>query len=97
MSIYRIGEMISKPEVVNEMREFLLSIMADIKASPGCESVQMYQSQADPAKFMMIEVWNSIVSHQASVKNISSEDLAKIRPLLDSAPTGAYFDMIEKK
>jgi quinol monooxygenase YgiN len=97
MSVYRIGEMISKPEVVNEMREFLMSIMAVIKASPGCESVQMYQSQADPGKFMMIEVWNSVESHQASVNTISPEDLAQIRPLLNSAPTGAYFDLIEKK
>jgi hypothetical protein len=36
----------------------------------------------------MIEVWDSIESHQASVKNIPPEMLTEIRPLLESAPSG---------
>lgn len=97
MSIYRIGETQAKPESMEELREFLMSIMPGIRAFPGCEAVQLYQSQAEPTKFTMIEVWDSIESHQASVKEIPPELIAKIRPLLASAPSGGYFEMVDQK
>ena len=78
MSISRIGEVQAKPEVTEDLREFLISIMRIIKSSEGCESVQLYQSTDDTTKFIMIEVWDSVDSHQASVKNSSPEKLAEI-------------------
>lgn len=96
MSIYRIGETQAKPAAVEELREFLLSIMPGIKSSPGCESVQLYQSPDERTKFIMIEVWDSKESHQASVQEIPAELKAKIRPLLASAPSGAYFEMVRQ-
>jgi quinol monooxygenase YgiN len=97
MSIYRIGETQAKPEAVEELREFLQSIMPGIKASPGCASVQLYQSPDDPTKFMMIEVWDSKESHQASVQEIPAELIARVRQLLATAPSGAYFEMLDEK
>ena len=97
MSISRIGETQAKPETTEALRDFLSSIMPMIKASQGCESVTLYQSQDDPTKFTMIEVWDSIESHQASVKNIPPKMLAEIRPLLASAPTGSYFDSVRQE
>ena len=94
MSITRIGEFQANPELTQALHDFLLSIIPIIKSSQGCESVTLYQSQADPTKFTMLEVWDNIESHQASVKNIPPEMLAKIRPLLASAPSGWYFDLV---
>ena len=94
MSIHRIGEVQAKPELTEALRKFLISIMPMIKSSVGCESVTMYQSQDDPTKFIMTEVWNSVESHQASVKNIPPEKLAEIRPLLASAPSGGYYVLV---
>ena len=94
MSVSRIGEVQAKPESVEELRDFLSSIMPGIKASQGCESVQLYQSEDDPSKFLMIEVWDSVESHQASVKNIAPEKLGEIRPLLATSPRGNYFKLI---
>jgi quinol monooxygenase YgiN len=68
--------------------------MPGIKSSQGCESVALYQSQDDPTKFTMIEIWDSIQSHQASVKNIAPELIAQIRPLLASAPSGHYYNLV---
>ncbi len=68
MSISHIGEVQAKPELIDDLRDFLLSIMPTIKSSQGCESVTLYQSHDDPIKFTMIEVWESIESHQISVK-----------------------------
>src|SRR5260221_3941249 len=93
MSVTRIGEFQAKPKTTETLRDFLLSIMPLIKSSQGCESVTLYQSHADSTKFTMIEVWGSIESHQASVKNIPPEMLGEIRPLLASAPSGGYYGL----
>jgi quinol monooxygenase YgiN len=97
MSIYRIGETQAKPELIEELREFLASIMPMIQSSTGCESVQLYQNQDDPTKFTMIEVWDSVESHRASAKNIPVQLLEKIRPLLASAPSGNYYELVTQK
>lgn len=94
MSITRIGETQAKPEATEALRNFLISIIPMIKSSQGCKSVTLYQSQADPTKFTMLEVWDSVESHHASVKNIPPEMLTQIRPLLASAPSGGYFQTI---
>jgi len=96
MSITRIREFQASPESTEALHDFLISIMPLIKSSRGCESVTLYQSQADPTKFTMLEVWDNIESHQASVKNIPSEMLTEIRPLLASAPSGGYFELIRE-
>jgi len=97
VSIYRIGETQARPERIEALRDFLISIMPGIKSSEGCESVQLYQSRDDPAKFTMIEVWASIEAHQASVKEIPAELLAEIRPLLASAPNGSYYGLVNQE
>jgi quinol monooxygenase YgiN len=97
MNIYRIGEFHAKSELIEALSDFLLSIIPLIKSSQGCESVRLYQSQDDPTKFVMIEVWDGIESHQASVKNIPREKLAEIRSLLASAPNGSYYGEVALK
>lgn len=94
MTITRIGETQSRLESVEALREFLVSIMAGIKSSEGCNAVTLYQSQEDPTRFTMIEVWDNIESHQASVKNIPPELLTQIRPLLAATPSGRYYHII---
>jgi len=94
MSVARIGDVQAREGLVNELKEFLISIMPGIKSSEGCDSVQLYQSQEDPSKFMMIEVWDSVESHQASVKNIPPEKLGELQPLLASPPSGNYYRLI---
>ena len=95
MSISRIGEIQAKEGLIEELREFLISIMPGIQSSEGCETVQLYQSQDDLSKFMMIEVWDRVESHQASVKNIPPEKLGEIRPLLATSPSGSYYTLIK--
>ncbi|HSL43649.1 MAG TPA: antibiotic biosynthesis monooxygenase family protein [Anaerolineales bacterium] len=97
MSISRIGEVRAKEGLTAELRDFLLSVLPMIKSSKGCESVQLYQSQDDPSRFIIIEIWDSVESHQASVKNIPAEKLGEIRPLLADSPSGSYFRLLEQK
>ena len=97
MTIARIGDFRANEGAIEELRDFLLSILPMIKSSQGCEAVQFYQSQEDPSKFVMIEIWDSIESHQASVRNIPPEKLSKIRPLLAASPSGSYFNVVHQK
>ncbi len=94
MSIARISEFQAKPVLTDHLREFLISILPIIRSSQGCDSVQLYQNQEDPTRFTIIEVWESIEAHQASVKNIPPEKLAEVQPLLGSAPAGNYHDLV---
>ena len=80
MSVTRIGEFQAKESSVGDLKEFLISIMPMIKSSEGCESVRLYQSHEASSRFVMIEVWDDVESHQASVQNIPPEKLGKIRP-----------------
>ena len=97
MTITRIGETQAKPELTAQLREFLRSIVPIIQSSAGCLFVTLYQSRDDPAKFTIVEVWDSIQSHQASVANIPPEKLVEIRPLLANAPSGGYFELVEHR
>ena len=97
MSISRIGKVQAKPKLTGDLRDFLISVMPIIKSSEGCESVQLYQSQEDATKFIVIEVWDSVESHQASVKNIPPEKLVEIRPLLAASPSGGYYGLVHEK
>jgi quinol monooxygenase YgiN len=96
MSISRIGEVRAKEGSIAALRDFLISIMPMIQSSPGCESVQLHQSQDDPSKFMMVEVWDSVESHRDSVKNIPPEKLSEIQPLLGGPPSGSYYGLIHQ-
>ncbi len=97
MTTHRIGVFQAKSDTIESLRDFLLSIMPLIKSSQGCETVMLYQSHDDPTMFNMIEVWDSIASHQASVKNIPPEMLAEVRPLLASSPSGGYYQLIDQQ
>lgn len=95
MSIYRVGETQAKEGMADQLRDFLVSIIPGIQSSEGCEEVHLYQSEADPSRFLMIEQWDGVESHQASVRNIPAEKLGEIRPLLADSPSGTYFKRIE--
>jgi quinol monooxygenase YgiN len=95
MSVTRIGEFQSKEGMSDALRDFLLSIMPMITSSQGCKSCELFQRQDNATKFVMIETWESVEAHQASVKNIPPEKLGEIKPLLGSPPNGSYYDMID--
>ncbi len=97
VTVTRIGEFQAKEWLIEDLKKFLLSIVPMIKSSKGCELVQLYQSQEKPSKFVMIEVWDSAESHQASVKNIPPEKLGEVKALLAASPGGSYFGLVHQQ
>jgi quinol monooxygenase YgiN len=97
VNIARIGEFQAKEGLEEPLRDFLTSIIPLILASQGCLSCDLFQNQEEPAKFTMVEVWESSAAHQASVKNIPPEKLRAIMPLLSGSPNGRYYDTIARE
>ncbi len=97
MSTARIGEFQSKAGLSEELSDFLVSILPLILTSQGCISCELFQDQGDPAKFVMIEVWESVEAHQASVKNIPPEKISQIMPLLAASPSGRYYATVARE
>jgi quinol monooxygenase YgiN len=94
MTITRISEFGAQAGKDDALRDFLASVVPSIEASAGCQSCQLLQSHDDPTRFVVIEVWDSIEAHQASVKNIPPEAFQNIMKLLASAPRGEYYSSI---
>lgn len=91
MSITRINEFRAHEGQGDALRERLESFIPTIAASDGCQSCQLLQSQADPAHLVVIEVWDSIEAHQASVRNIPAGAVEDTMKLLAGSPKGEYY------
>ena len=94
MRVMRIIAVQERAEKIKALRDFINSIIPMIQTYEGCESCQLLQRQDDATTFVVIEVWDTVESHQASVNNIPPEKLDEIRPLLASPPKGAYCGVV---
>ena len=91
MSVTRINDFRAKESKVDVLRAFLGQIIPSIASSQGCLSCKLLQSQDSPSRFVVFEVWDSIESHKAAVKDIPPEMFMTVMELLDGRPSGEYF------
>ena len=91
MGITRINDFRAKEDKADELRAFLGQVIPTVASSRGCLSCKLLQSQDNPTRFVMVEVWDSIESHNAAVKAISPEVITTVMELLDGRPSGEYF------
>ena len=91
MSVTRINDFRAKEGKAGALLAFLGQIIPSITSSKGCLSCKLLQSQDNPARFVVLEVWDSIESHKAAVKDIPPDAFATVMELLDGRPSGEYF------
>ncbi|MFQ5631754.1 MAG: putative quinol monooxygenase [bacterium] len=91
MSITRINNFQAQEGKENTLRDLINSFVPMIKSSEGCQSCQVLQNHDDPAQIVVIEVWDSVETHQASAKNAPPEALQEAMQLLAMPPKGAYY------
>jgi len=91
MRVTRINEFRAKEGKADALRTFLTPVIPMIASSTGCLSCQLLQSHENPTRFVVLEVWDSIDSHQAAVRNIPAEAFAEVMELLDGTPVGEYY------
>ena len=91
MSVTRINEFRAKEGKAEALRGLLGQAIPSIASSRGCLSCKLLQSQDSPARFVVLEVWDSIESHKAAVKDIPPAMFMTVMGLLDGMPSGEYF------
>jgi len=92
MSIARIGEFHAQEGQTEALRDFIMThVVPGIADSPGCASCQVWQSEDDPRRFTIIEIWESREAHRASVRQIPPELIQQVRTLIADPPTGGYY------
>jgi quinol monooxygenase YgiN len=91
VSITRINEFQAKDGQAQRLRDFLTSIVSAIEASEGCRLCRLLQDLDDDGSFVVIEFWESVDAHKASIKDIQPEQLEEIMQLLSGSPQGRYF------
>src|SRR2546423_15162177 len=92
MQVTRFNHFTANADTNDTLRSSLLGLLPMIAASSGCLSCELFQSRDNPARFVVVEVWDSIQAHQAAVKTISTDALTGIQALLQEMPTGEYFE-----
>ena len=96
MTITRMGAFQANPELTHSLHDFLFSHHAHHQILTGMRVRHAIPIPRRPDQVTIIEVWDSIKSHQVSVKNIPFEKLTEIRPLLASAPSGRYYELVHQ-
>jgi quinol monooxygenase YgiN len=91
MSVTRINDFRAKEGKADALRAVLGQAIPTIASSRGCLSCKLLRSQDSPARFVVLEIWDSIESHQAAVKDIPPEMFMTVMELLDGRPSGEYF------
>lgn len=97
MTVTRINHFQAPPDKGPALREFLLSVIALILDAPGCRSCELLSQHDDPTRFAIIEVWDNIAAHQASVSRIPPALMQRAQTLFATPAHGAYFDSVSKE
>lgn len=94
MSVARVNELHAKEGCGDELREFLRKVEPVIRSSEGCEKCEILECDTEKGRYVLLEFWDSIESHERAAQKISSEETARIMELLRLPPTGDYFHRI---
>jgi len=92
MAITRINEFQAHPDHTDALRDFLRSVIVLVLDAPGCHSCDLLRHHEDPTRFVIVEVWDSIEAHQASVALIPPALLQQAQTLFAAPARGAYYE-----
>jgi quinol monooxygenase YgiN len=92
MSITRINEFRAIEGSSDMLRDRLKALVPVIEAAEGCLSCHLLQSKKNPAHIILIEVWDSVEVHKASLEDVPAEVFHETKKLLAVPPTGEYYE-----
>ncbi|WP_035054567.1 putative quinol monooxygenase [Andreprevotia chitinilytica] len=70
---------------------FGTTIVPSIRQAAGCISCELLRSVDEPGRFAVVEVWDSVEAHKASLAEVPPELFLQVKPLLSTPPTGHYY------
>lgn len=92
MSITRINEFRAVEGESALLRDRIVLLVPVIESAEGCLSCQLLQSRKDENHFIVIEVWDNVESHHASLQHIRPDVFHEVRNYLAVPPTGEYYE-----
>ena len=91
MSITRVNEFSAAEGKSEELYDFLKSLVPYISSSEGCYTCEVLKSIDADNEFVVIEKWESIESHKASIEKFPKENMKAAMSLFSAPPQGRYF------
>lgn len=91
MSVARVNEFRAKDGRAEELWQLLQSVVALIKASPGCEMVRLFQQEKDPARLAIVEIWADKDAHEAAAATVPRDLVEKATDMLEFRPHGEFY------
>ncbi|MEO8484002.1 MAG: antibiotic biosynthesis monooxygenase family protein [Acidobacteriota bacterium] len=91
MSVVRLNEFRALDGRREELRGALSAILPSIRDAAGCVACQLLESQDDPQKFVILEVWTTRSAHTDAAREIPADKLRRTMTLVSAVPSGEYF------
>lgn len=91
MAIARINEFESREGKAADLRELLISVVRNVKSSPGCRIAQLLQDTHYAGRFVVYELWDDEASHRAATHTIPRDLIQKAMALLAGPPKSGYY------
>lgn len=91
MSVIRIDEFRAAEGRHDELRRALADILTFVSGTDGCESVQIFQSESEPERIVVVERWREHEAHQKAMSSIRPAALHRVMSFLSEMPGGAYY------
>ncbi|QBY05603.1 antibiotic biosynthesis monooxygenase [Thalassotalea sp. HSM 43] len=95
MTITRVNHLKAADGKQQQMFNFLTELKNYIANSPGCVECQLLRNQDNDCAFVVIELWQDVESHRASLANFPQEDMQAAMSLFGEPPSGAYYQTID--
>lgn len=87
-----MGEMRAKPGQEGALEAFIYRVIVpSLRTADGCRAVDVWQDAGDPTRFLIVEHWDSVAAHRASVGEIDPDDIKEVMGLLADSPRGQYY------
>jgi len=91
MSITRINHFTAAQGKEQELLTFLQSLVPYISGSSGCMMCEVLCQHDNNEKFVVIEKWDNVESHQQSLANFPVDEMEAAMALFGQPPSGAAY------
>ena len=93
MTIARVSELIAQKGREDELRDFIeVVVRPHVQRSPGSVACLAFRNRENPAKFLIIEEWDSPEAQRAALLATPPEQVRHLRILLASGGSAALYD-----
>jgi heme oxygenase (mycobilin-producing) len=96
MTITRLNQFHAADGKALQLVNLLKTVITDLEVCEGLISAQLLQSAESPRDIVIVEVWESIKSHQDAAKTIAPERIRDVLVLLDAPAKGSYFSVAKE-